>query len=179
VAGLLILLGDLVVSLPTLGPGHAFGVPVAALTPLLLIIALGWGLTSGDWRLEAVASRPIPRYDTWFVLGVSLIGAVTFAATQTLALDGNGYAAARNTIGFAGLLLIGRRLGGATVGPLFPALFVLVVAAFGGDREGSPQSWAWPVANGTELLSWLLALFAALLGASLTVTGRHPLYGHY
>lgn len=172
-------LGGLVVSLPALGSMEALAIPLATLMPMVVIVVLAWGLASGDWQLEAVSCRPIPRHDTLYVLGWASVAAVAFSATEVLALDGNGYAAARNAIGLAGLLLIGRRVGGGTVGPLVPALFVVVVAAFGGDSAGDPWWWAWLVAGGTDPLSWILAVLAAILGAAVSLNGAYPLVGHY
>ena len=87
-------------------------------------------------------------------------------------------AAARNAIGFAGLLFVGRRLGGGTIGPLVPAVFVVFAAAFGGDFEGHPRWWAWLVADGIDPFSWALVSGTALVGIVISLGGTHPLDGH-
>ena len=144
-----------------------------------MILALGWGLASGDWRLEAVSSRSIPRHDTFFVVAWVLVAAVVCGAIEGMGLSRYGYAAARNAIGCAGLLMVGRRVGGGTIGPLAPALFVLIVAAFGGDFEGNPRWWAWLVADGIDPRSWTLAVLTALIGTIASVEASYPLLGHY
>ena len=177
-AAFLVGLGDVEASFPALGALEGLAVPMGLIAPLIVVVVVGWGLASGDRKLEAVAARSIRGRDIAFVCGWALAAALVCGAIEALGLNGHGIAAARNAIGFAGLLFVGRRLGGGAIGPLIPAVFVVFAAAFGGDFEGRPRWWAWLVADGIDPFSWALVSGTALVGIVISLGGTHPLDGH-
>lgn len=54
--------GDVALAMPPLLASYGLSVPVVVLAPLILSTVVGWGLMSGDGRLEQVSSRPIKCY---------------------------------------------------------------------------------------------------------------------
>ena len=170
-------LGDLTAPVPALIAARGLQIPVALLAPLALSIVVGYGLTAGDRSLESVAVRPIHVMDTAYVLVAagSFLGAA--ALLQAAGQTDLGLAAGRNSLGFAGLLLIGRAALGGNAAPLVPVANTILFAFFGADPSGEPRWWAWMVTPQADELSWLVAVLTLAAGVSLSLVGWRSRYG--
>lgn len=160
----LVLSGDLALPLPNLLGGPDLALPLALFLPLVVTIVVAYGLTSGDPRLEAVASRPLPALDDLLVL---LIALVTLASCGLVGLSMGfdlALASGRNVLGYLGLTLIARRLAGASVAPLLPISFALVCALLGSGPDAQPRWWAWPIASSETRHAWGLSSALLVLG---------------
>ena len=161
--------GDLTLAMPAILASYSLAVPVVLLAPLALSSAVGWGLMSGDDRLERVSSRPISGMDAALATGVA--GLVCFLALAAGAATGSMHvvAAGRNALGYVGLMLVGRRLFGDRAGTLVPAAIAALAAVFGGDASGRPRRWVWVLASSDDPLAWAAALISLALGVVVTV----------
>ncbi|HET6380107.1 MAG TPA: hypothetical protein VFH63_03610 [candidate division Zixibacteria bacterium] len=169
---MLLLAGSFSIPMPGLLAAQGLLVPIALLAPLALSTVLAYGLTAGDELLEAVSSRPIAILDTILVYGMTVLMLVVGFALEAGGLTELGAAAGRNSCGYVGLMLLGRRVVGGQAASLFPAGFALGVAAFGGDASGNPRWWAWLLADASDPRSWLLALTLFAVAAVLRTRGR-------
>lgn len=167
--------GPLAASLPTLGGGGGLLVPVALLAPLLGVVALAWALSNGDLLLEALAVRPLAIYDVGFVASLALCTAGPCVVVGLLGWNPFGIGAARNMIGLAGLMLLGRRGGGGPMSALAPAAYVLGVATFGGDSQDDLRWWAWLAEQTGSVRSWVLPLMLAIVGGAVSLGRQRPL----
>lgn len=159
------------IPLPTLGSLRGLEVHVATLAPLAVAITLAWGLAMGEGALQRAPTRPIDLLDTAYAGIVAVLSAALFAACQALALSHVGVLAARDVIGYIGLMLLGRSLLGSNGAALLPVGMILLVAAFGADGSGDPRGWAWPVLPSSDQGSWVFALGAFAAGLVVSATG--------
>ena len=153
VAVALSLAGERSLPLPNLLGGPPLAVPLTLLMPLAVGSVVALGLTSGDPRVEAVASRPLRLLDVAYALSAA-----------TLAL-----AAGRNALGYVGLTLIGRCGLGPHAAALLPAGFTVAAALFGSGADRQPRWWAWPLVAADDPLSWGSAVVLLLLGAAVAL----------
>jgi len=168
VAFSLLLSEGVVLPFPNLIGGPDLAVPLSLLAPLAVSVVVAYGRTTGDPRLEGVASRPLPLLDTVFA---GLVALATLAACVAVWLMGGshlGFAAGRNGLGYVGLTLIGHRVLGPYAAPLLPASIAILAGLFGAGQDLEPHWWAWPIAAGGDGLSWVFSI--ALLSCGL-VTG--------
>ena len=175
IAGLVatvVLAGGIQLPVPNLLGGARLGVPLGLLVPLAAPIVIAWGLSSGDSRLEGVASRPMRLFDTAFAVG----GAGLTLAACLLAYAGFGTsvaaAAGRATLGYVGLMLIGRSIIGPMAAPLIPTGFAVFTALFGLGAMRRPRPWAWPLHDVGDPAAWAVAMGILVVG---TLAGlRYP-----
>jgi len=164
---LVVLLGGITASIPTLDSARGLALPLALIAPLALSTMVGYSLTTGDPTLESVSVRPMAVLDTASVV----LAALAVSAALGM-LDAAGYAeygaeAGRNAIGFVGLLLIGRALVGPHAGTALPVIIVVLLAFFGADPAGEPRWWAWALVNSDQGSSWIAALLLIVSGGIL------------
>ncbi|AZI57184.1 hypothetical protein EH165_02445 [Nakamurella antarctica] len=129
-------------------------IPVRVAPQVAIMVAFGCGLIiASRRRAEAVASRPVHMLELMTVVGLAGLTAATCAALEAFALSPFGYAAARDAIGFTGLLLIGARFNSrlATVVPASVAVFMVLFAR---SLDSEPERWAWSVADAQNCISW-------------------------
>ncbi|MEP7360763.1 MAG: hypothetical protein ABI744_04205 [Chloroflexota bacterium] len=168
-AALLVAVGELAVSLPSFGSLSGLSVPVALLTPAVVLLVLSYGLANGDAHLEAVAARRIWLLDNLLVVSTVTSTAALGLLAHAMGLSPLGTATARNAIGLAGLMLLGRHMS-PRAGALLPVIFLVIVTAVGSNRDGTAEWWAWPAALADEASSWAIA--GGLAFGSLLFTSR-------
>lgn len=161
--------GDVGMSVPNLYGGPNLAVPVALLAPLLLTIALGYGLASGETHLDAVACRPLAVFDTLLVVIFGVFSSSAILAMDYFAAVGLGDATARNTLGYLGLLLLGRSVTGASSASMLPVAVAFVSMLFGVTATRDIRIWAWPIASGDDAVSWGLAITCLTAGVLLSL----------
>jgi hypothetical protein len=144
-------------------------VPLSLFLPLAVPVVVAWGLASGDPMIETVASRPLRSLDAGYALAVALAALVLCSLAQALGGGSLALAAGRNTLGYVGLTLVGRRLVGALLAPVLSVGFVLLTSLFGNGISREPRWWAWPLAAPDELLPWILAFALLLLGGAVSL----------
>lgn len=166
------LFGDLPLPVPQLFDQQNLGLPIALFLPIVVAIAVSWGLASGDPVLEAVACRPVTIMDIIYALLVGLLSLLSCGFLALLGSGGLALAAGRNSLGYIALLLLGRAMVGARAGVLFPAGFAFITALFGRSATGDPQLWAWPIAQARSEAAW--ALVAGLLCVGVVAAIRWP-----
>lgn len=171
---LVVLLGEVSASIPALASARGLALPLALIAPLAVTSILGYSLTTGDPMVESVSVRPIAVLDTAYVIATS--GAVF---TLLIMVHATGYAAygaeaARNTLGFVGLLLIGRAFIGPNAATALPIVVVVLLAFFGADAAGEPRWWAWALVDAGERASWAAMLILISVGGTLELTRPFP-----
>ena len=169
VAVALSLAGERSLPLPNLLGGPPLAVPLTLLMPLAVGSVVALGLTSGDPRVEAVASRPLRLLDVAYALSAATLALATCALAQALGGSDLALAAGRNALGYVGLTLIGRCGLGPHAAALLPAGFTVAAALFGSGADRQPRWWAWPLVAADDPLSWGSAVVLLLLGAAVAL----------
>lgn len=178
IVGLVILVGDVVLPVPNLLSGTSLAVPIGLLAPLATAIVVAWGLTAGDVRLEAVASRPLHLFDTAYAVSIGMLTLTGCALAYPLVGSSLAFASGRNAIAYVGLMLIGRWLVGPLAAPLLPAGIALVTVLFGHGPTGVPRWWAWLLHGTGNLDSWSVTIFLLIAGSLVTAWGRGTVPSH-
>lgn len=160
-------IGETYLPLPEVLSGHGLRIPIALVAPLALSTVIGWSLTRGESRLEAVASRPLRMLDGFLILGIAVAELAALVIIGTLVSGSLAPAAGRNAVGYLGLLLIGLRTVGPRAAPMVPIAFVMFAALFGSGPGGLPSWWAWPAAEVNSVVSWILAMLLLGLGMGI------------
>lgn len=173
-AALLIPAGTRHMPLPSLGSTNSLGMPLALFVPVVIALALVYGLSASDPWLETTAARPLPAIDALYATVVALLALAVYAAVW-LAF-GNAWSlypleAGRNAVGYIGLALLGRALLGPRLAGLLPVAVVIGVALIGFHADGSPRWWAWPVADARDEISWIAALLILSVGTAVSASG--------
>lgn len=165
-----LLLGGLIIPLPSLGSLSGLRIPIALIAPLAVAVTVAWGLSIGAGPSERAAVRPIDRLDASFVAAIAGVTAVLLAAGEFAGVTTTGYAAARNALGYVGLMLLGRWLLGSHAASVVPVGWILLIAAFGSDGAGEPRWWVWPLLPWQDALSWAFSLAIFLTGLALAAS---------
>lgn len=155
--------------LPNFFGGASLAIPVGFVLPMVVPVALAWSLTQGSSMLEAVASRPIRRFDAAYLLTAGLFAFVLCLLAFIVGKNPIALAAGRNVLGYLGLTLVGSRVGGPTSAALMPAALVMGTSLFGSHSTGYPRWWAWPIASSDRPESWVFALAILILGVAVTL----------
>lgn len=172
---LLVPAGTTSLPVPEFASGAGLGLPLALFIPVVIAIALVYGLSAGDPQLEAVAARPLQIIDAAFS---ALVACATLAMYSLVWLAfGNAWstyplAAGRNATGYIGLALLARPLVGSRLAGLLPVAVAIGVAVIGSHADGTPRWWAWPLAEARDAFSWLAAFSLLLLGLAATLLAR-------
>lgn len=160
--------------LPGLGGTNSLGMPLALFVPVVIALALVYGLSAGDPWIETTAARPLPVIDAMYAVVIALVALAVYCAVwSTFGSAWSIYplGAGRNALGYVGLALLGRILLGSRLAGLLPVAVVIGVALIGFHADGSPRWWAWPVADARDEFSWLAALLILAVGAAVTASG--------
>lgn len=170
-AGALQSWSDLPLPIPVLvGSGGAR--PLAAALPALVAIALAICLSGRGTGTEPTCVRPIARYDVALVVLTVAIGALASLVIGIGAHTPLGAMAARNLLGYVGLVLIVGELSTWQAAGTAPVIFVVVSFSLGRRSAASEYPWAWSMMDAFSLvgLAWVLLLFAA----GLALLRRRP-----
>ncbi|HEY8503350.1 MAG TPA: hypothetical protein VIL46_02130 [Gemmataceae bacterium] len=160
------------VPVPNLLGNPQLDIPLAVFVPLPAVTVLARGLTAGDPLVEAVAGRPLPLLDAVLALAAATAALGVDAAAWAAGASPLALAAGRNTLGYVGLMLLGRRLLGSEAAGLLPVGFVILTTLFGAGPGRRPLWWAWPLEAAGTARAWALAGALLALGLALTVRGR-------
>jgi hypothetical protein len=169
-AAVVLVAPSLAIPMPALFAAYGLSVPVVLLAPLAVSTALGWGLGADVPPLELGSTRQIGLFDRAYVVAVLACGSVLVLLVATAVGAPGALGAIRSLVAFTGLLLVGRQLLGGRAGSAVPAAVVLAMAVFGGDADGQPRPWAFPLAPEDSISSWLLS--AGLLTLGVALLGR-------
>ncbi len=156
-------LGGLRLPVPAPLAVHGLAIPIAMLAPIALSTALAYGLQGGDYAMESVATRNLAAMDAGYALAVTTSTALVLLFGSAVGV-GLGAEAARNCLGYVGLLLIARPIGGLHAAGIVPAALAVLVAFFGADNSGDPRWWAWMFRDAGDVRSWLFASMIFSLG---------------
>lgn len=168
-ASLTLLAGDVALAMPPLLASYGLSVPVVLLGPLLISAVVGWGVTSGESRLEQVSSRPIPLFDVVLAVGAAAVACGFGVVIGVLAASPYAGAAGRNALGYVGLLMVAAPMVGIRAGSTVPPIVVIVAALVGGDPSGHPRWWVWPLMPVGDAFAWISVLSVLVLGIVMTV----------
>lgn len=172
--GLLVLTGVLWVSGTWLAErswstGASARVPVVVLGPLLAAVLSSRTLAGADLDLD----RSSPRLSRRHRLGHALVSCCVPAAGVALPLFSDpwvfgGAAAARNTLGLVGMVLLSACLGPPSLSWAPVTFLTFTTYLAGGRARGAGASWwAWLVQDGRLDPSWLVAGVAVSAGVAL------------
>lgn len=168
-AGIVVVFGELTITMPALGSLQGLALSVSLLSPLIISTSLSHGLARGDEVVEAAAVRPVLRFDIVYVVSAALLVLAVMGGLQVAGWSALGLAAGRNAVGFIGLAMIGRRIIGRDAAAVVPAAAVVLIAFFGGDTTGAPEWWAWIARPTLDIRSWLVA--GGLLAVGVVAMG--------
>lgn len=164
-AGIVVVVGELAITMPALGSLQGLAIPVSLLSPLIISTSVSHGLARGDEVVEAAAVRPVHRLDIVYAVSTALLVLGVMGGLQVAGWSALGLAAGRNAVGFIGLALIGRRIVGRDAAAVVPAAAAVLIAFFGGDTIGTPEWWAWIATPTSDIRSWLVAGGLLAVGA--------------
>jgi hypothetical protein len=169
------LLGAIGFLFPALQCSGPFGaVPLFAVLPLAVSIALSTFLAEADQPVYRTAARPRLTYD--WLLPATTVAIVVAVAVASLVVSAHGpLETIRNIIGFIGLQWIAGSFVTYRYQAAVPVLYVFVSAVFGrisGDRS-AVATWAWPLSPNTEPSFWILPIIFFIAG-SVTTLVRGP-----
>jgi hypothetical protein len=162
---------DVGLPLPNLIGASRAPVPLSFIPPLAVAIALASGLDGGNRELERVAVRGVRLLDACYVLSVALVTLLGCIALAAVLPPGNtGLAAGRDALGYAGVMLIGRRLVGRNAATLAPSMYLILASLLRPSGAALSGSWDWALASSDNPLSWCTAV--GLLAIGTTVGSR-------
>ncbi|HLI50912.1 MAG TPA: hypothetical protein VKU87_03900 [Thermomicrobiaceae bacterium] len=116
--------------------------------------------------------RRILSLDALFVLIITALALTLSTTVGALVSDRLYLAAARNVMGYVGLMLIGRPYIGAQAASVLPVAYAFIAALFGShvDHYRHTYAWAWPLADASDPISWILAFATLLSGLALALS---------
>jgi len=158
----LFLAGQDTIPIPTLS-GVATPTPVAVFAPLMLVISVGFGLSR---RIDAefVAARPIHLLDGAWIAALVVIAVAASTVLDTSGPQQLGLIAARDTVGYIGLTLIGWRILGNHASAIVSVGYAIAAALLGYGAAGKTAPWAWPVAGPRDSLAMVVAIAIGCAG---------------
>jgi hypothetical protein len=137
----------------------------ACLLALAVPVAVGWGCSRADLRLEAVSTQPVRTLDLALALVAVGLTAGLGVVLEQIGVAPAGIIAARAELVFLGLLLLGAPLGWR-LATFVPAIYLLAVLVVGGGEDiVHPALWAWIAALPGDTISWILT--GTVLGIGL------------
>lgn len=174
-AVIIVVVGELTITMPALGSVQGLALPASLLSPLIVSTSVSHGLARGDAVVEAAAVRPVHRLDTAYAVSIALLALGVAGGLHVVGWSTLGLAAGRNALGFIGLAMIGRRFVGRDAASVVPAAAALLIAFFGGDTVGAPEWWAWIARPTSDIRSWIIAgglLAVGVIAVGVSVPGR-------
>jgi hypothetical protein len=153
--------GAVTLSVPSL-VSSGLPLPVAAVAPLAIPVALSWALTSSDPLVESVAARKLGLLDTGFVVSLTALAIVGVIATAIVGRPEIVGLAARDIVGYVGLMLLGRAVLRRDAAAVVPVAYLIVTAFFAGAADADAPWWAWAIRPADDPTTWVIAslLFA-------------------
>lgn len=178
-AGLLWISGKWLAGLPW-STGPSARVPAVVLGPLLAVVVTSRTLAGADLDLDRTSPRLSANYRLIHALlscGIPAV-AVALVLLPDPAVFGAA-AAARNTLGLMGLVLVSACLGPPALAWAPATVLTLTTYLAGGRARGAGASWwAWLMQNGDPDPSWVVAGFALIVGVTLyALRGPHSTPG--
>ena len=163
---LLVVLGDLLLTLPSLFGGAGSEVPLGTLLPLVIATALSYGLSARERTVEDATVRRRVLYDLLIIFVVVVLSAVaTGAASIRVGSFDLALWYMRNLLLMSGIVLFFVGVRKPLLGGTACVLLVVVTTAYGPSNRGarfvrvfqneSVDAWSWLVAL-TGLLGGLL-----------------------
>jgi hypothetical protein len=153
---------------PSFGGGAPFAmIPVAAVVPLVIAIAMGASISRAPFPAPARRTDLVELSTVLVVIGlVYAIGTVglIFGTDPAVSL-----ATIRNTIAFCALAVASRAVLGDRYQSVPGVLYLLVAGLFGRGTPDRPAVWAGIVTTNTELTYWLFVAPIAIVAAVVTV----------
>lgn len=172
------LIRDWSITLPNLFGRDGSIIPLPLVLPFAIAIAVAFSLTTGDPLLERVSSRPILLLDSLYAGLMALVALlICLLLGQVFDID-LALEAGRNTLGYIGLVLLGRRMLGVQVAALIPIVVVLGLALLGISSSGAFYWWSWPFVPDDNLWSWGVMIGLLLAGMLLTLIRPRGLSVH-
>lgn len=160
--------------------GPSARVPVVVLGPLLAAVFASRTLAGADLDLDCTS----PRLSAHYRLAHALLSSCIPAAAVAVVLSSDptvfgAAAAARNTLGLMGLVLVSACLGPPALAWAPATVLTLTTYLAGGRAHGAGASWwAWLMQNGSPDPSWGVAGLALSAGVTLyAVRGPHSTPG--
>lgn len=156
--------GSVGVSLPSSDPVGAAPVQIWVYLPLPVAALVVGGLHSDMHVLEEICTDALPRAHLRHLAAMTLFGIACLGGG--LLITGNPEVAAgavRNLLFWGGLGLISARLWRWSLSWILPLCALFPFDWFGLESSG-PKSWAWPMLPPNELVSWVAAFVAVIVG---------------
>ncbi|MFI5704860.1 hypothetical protein ACIA78_33070 [Streptomyces xanthochromogenes] len=147
---------------------------VGHLITVLPAAVLMYAASRTDIRMERVAARPIPAWNTLLGLMAAFTAAVAAAITYALNRQDIAYVTGRNTVGYIGFAMLLCALAGPRIASFTTAALPIVLATTGWAPDGRARPWAWVLqpAHSGPATGASLALLAA--GAAVTLARFTP-----
>ncbi|MER5564442.1 hypothetical protein ABT071_38315 [Streptomyces sp. NPDC002506] len=147
---------------------------VGHLITVLPAAVLMYAASRTDLRMEGVAARPIPAWNTLLGLMAALTAASAAAIAYALTRQDIAVVTGRNAAGYIGFAMLLCALAGPRIASFTTAALPIVVATTGWAPDGRARLWAWvlqPAQSGPAAIA-VLTLLAA--GAAVTLTRSTP-----
>ncbi len=135
-------------------------------------VALSWALASSDPLVESCATRAVGALDAMFVFSLTCLAAVGVAATAVVGPPEMVGLAARDVIGYVGLMLIGRAFLPREAAAVVPVVYLILTAFFAGPTDYGAPMWAWAIRPSSDSATWLIAVTLFALGLGILATDR-------
>ena len=161
---------DVAVPLPNLVGGAFVPVPLVFVPPLVVALVLARNLPGSDLTIELVSTRHLTLRDAVYVLAVCSV-LVVLASVGALLSGQELIGAGRDSIGYIGLMLIGRVVLGSGAAAALPSTYV-VLASLIRSATGWSQVWGWAFAPHDSVLSWACAVLLMLIGSLIGTRAR-------
>lgn len=161
---------DLGVPLPNLVGGAFAPVPLVFLPPLIVALVVARTLPGSELTVELVSTRRLTLRDAAFLFAVCLT-LLALAAVGGVIFGNELLGAARDGVGYLGLMLIGRMVLGSGAAATLPSTYV-VLASLIRPATGWSQVWGWAFAPSDSVLSWVCAVSLILMGSVIGTRAR-------
>ncbi|WP_405600768.1 hypothetical protein OG741_23025 [Streptomyces sp. NBC_01410] len=169
-----LLFGETDLPIPVL-TGQSGSFLVGHLITVLPAAMLMYGLSRTDTRMESVAVRPIPLWNT--ALGMSAATLTVLAALLLYLVSYKEIAVVmgRNTAGYIGFAMLVSAFLGPRIAAVITAAVPLICAATGWTAAGQPEPWAWILQPARSSSAVIAAMLVLVAGAAATSGRRAPI----
>ncbi|MCZ2110128.1 MAG: hypothetical protein LC118_11275 [Dehalococcoidia bacterium] len=168
----LFVVSESTVPMPRLVDSAEAGLPVALMTPLLVVVAMAFSLTGGMRHAEAVSVRPVRALELLWVAGIVVVGLAGCVLVSGWSNTSLAPEAGRNLIGFTGLMLTGRVVVGSRAAGVVPVGYFVVASLLGRGSRDEVAHWAWAADGHLDSTDLTICLGLLVLGAGLQHTLR-------
>ena len=174
----LTLIGDWSITLPSLLGSDGSIIPLPLVLPFAVAIVVAFSLTTGDPLLDRVSSRPILLLDSLYAGLIAAAALLVYLLLEQVFAIDLALEAGRNTLGYIGLVLLGRHMLGVQVAALAPIAVVLGLALLGISSGGAFYWWSWPFVPDNNLWSWGVMVSLLVVGILATLIRPRGLPTH-